>query len=67
MSSHEDFFYNVYHEIVEMGIKDDFYKQLDKMKFQDHHKYKTVKETWDYAHKKLVLQKRNDLKSKNVI
>jgi len=50
-----------------MGIKDDFYKQLDRMKFQEHHKYKTVKETWEYAHKKLTSSKRSELNIKNII
>lgn len=67
MSIHEDFFYEVYQEISDKGIVDDFYKQLDKMKFQDHHKYKTVKESWEYAHKKLTILKPQDSNSKNVI
>lgn len=53
MGASEDFFYEVYQEISEKGIIDDFYKQLEKMRFQDHHKHKTVKESWDYAHKKI--------------
>lgn len=54
MSHHEDFFYEVYYDIKKKGIVDDFYKQLDKMKFQEKHKHKTVKESWEYAHKKLT-------------
>jgi hypothetical protein len=55
MACNEDFFYNVYLEIREKGVSEDFYKQLDKMKFQDHHKYKTVRQTWEYAYDKIVI------------
>ena len=39
----------------------------DKMKFQEHHKHKTVKESWEYAHKKLTILKLQDSNSKNII
>jgi len=67
MSSHEDFFYEVYHEIRSAGVADEFYKQLDKMKFQDHHKYKSVKESWEYARKKLIRTKSHQLDLKDKI
>jgi hypothetical protein len=57
----------MYHDIRSKGIVDDFYKQLEKMKFQDHHKYKSVKETWEYAYKKLINSKSSEFKSKNPI
>jgi hypothetical protein len=41
-------------DVREKGVSEDFYKQLDKMKFQDHHKYKTVRQTWEYAYDKIV-------------
>lgn len=50
----EDFFYEVYQDVSDRGISDEFYKQLDKMKFQDKHKHKTVKEQWEYAYVKLT-------------
>ncbi len=67
MSSNEDFFYDVYHDIRAKGIVDDFYTQIEKMKFQDRHKYKSVKETWEYAYKKLTSSKFSEFKSKNLI
>ena len=54
MGHSEEFFYEVYMEVREKGVSEDFYKQLDKMKFQDHHKYKTVRQTWEYAYDKIV-------------
>ena len=64
MRSDEDFFYDVYLKVREKGIAEDFYKQLDKMKFQDHHKYKTVRETWEYAYKKILSEKLNQKERK---
>lgn len=54
MGHSEEFFYEVYMGVREKGVSEDFYKQLDKMKFQDHHKYKTVRQTWEYAYDKIV-------------
>ena len=53
----EDFFYEIYQDVSDRGISDEFYKQLDKMKFQDKHKHKTVKEQWEYAYEKLNIGK----------
>lgn len=49
----EDFFYEIYTQIKAKNISDQFYNQLDKMKFQDKHKYKTIKEQWEYAYNKV--------------
>lgn len=54
MSFTEDFFYNVYDEIHKRNISNEFYKQLDKMRFQDKHKHKTVKDNWEYAYNKII-------------
>lgn len=53
MSFCEDFYYEIYNEINSLGISREFYKQLEKMRFQDKHRYKTVKEQWEYAYKKV--------------
>ena len=53
MSSHEDFFYEVYNDVHNKGISELFYKQLDKMRYQEKHKHKTVKDHWEYAYNKI--------------
>ena len=52
--SHEDVFYEIYQEVHSRGQEDEFYKQLDKMKTQDKHKYKCVKDHWEYAYDKIT-------------
>ena len=54
MGFNEDFFYHVYNEVHEKDISNEFYKQLDKMKYQDKHKHKSVKEQWEYAYLKII-------------
>lgn len=54
MSNHEDFFYEVYNDVHSKGISEIFYKQLDKMRYQEKHKHKTVKDHWEYAYNKVV-------------
>ena len=52
--SHEDTFYEIYQEVHSQGQEDEFYKQLEKMKHQDKHKYKCVKDHWEYAYGKIT-------------
>ena len=54
MASNEDFFYEIYNSVKERGVSDSFYKQLDKMKLQDKHKYKSVRDHWEYAYNKIT-------------
>lgn len=58
----EDFYYDIYNEIHSKGVSKEFYLQLDKMKFQDKHRYKSVKERWEYAYNKIT----NSITNKNV-
>ena len=51
--SHEDVFYEIYQEVHSQGQEEQFYKQLEKMKHQDKHKYKCVKDHWEYAYGKI--------------
>jgi hypothetical protein len=60
MGLHEDFFYHIYNEVHTRGISDEFYKQLDKMKFQDKHKHKTVRDNWEYAYNKIIEKEKNE-------
>jgi hypothetical protein len=54
MSLCEDFYYDIYNDVHSKGISEEFYKQLDKMKFQDKHRYKSVRDTWEYAYNKIT-------------
>jgi len=54
MGHYEDAFYEIYTDIHEKGLKTQFDTQLQKMLYQDKHKYKTVKERWEYAHHKVT-------------
>ena len=54
MGQYEDTFYEIYNQVEEKGLKDEFYKQLDKMKQQDKHRYKSVKDHWEYAYRRII-------------
>jgi hypothetical protein len=52
--SHEDVFYEIYQEVHSRGQEEVFYKQLDRMKTQDKHRHKSVKDHWEYAYNKIT-------------
>ena len=54
MRSHEDTFYEIYQEVHSSGQEEVFYKQLEKMKYQDKHRHKSVKDHWEYAYGKIT-------------
>jgi len=54
MGQYEDTFYEIYDRIEEKGLKNEFYEQLEKMKQQEKHKYKSVKDLWEYAYKRII-------------
>ena len=54
MSAYEDTLMEVYLEVNEKGIRDEFEKQCKKMDSQEKHKYKTVAEKWEYALSKIL-------------
>ena len=60
MSGHEDVFYEIYQEVHSRGQEEQFYKQLEKMKTQDKHKYKCVKSHWEYAYAKITGAQQSD-------
>lgn len=60
MSGHEDVFYEIYQEVHSRGQEERFYQQLNKMKFQDKHKYKCVKSHWEYAYNKIMEEQQGD-------
>lgn len=54
MGHYEDIFYEIYDDIEVKGLKSQFDAQLEKMSFQKKHKFKSVKEMWEYAHYKVT-------------
>jgi len=49
MSYTEDVLHEIYEEVHSCGLKEKFDAQLAKMKNQDKHKFKNVRERWEYA------------------
>ena len=54
MMSHEDTFYEIYQEVHSKGQENQFYQQLEKMKYQDKHRHKSIKDHWEYAYGKIT-------------
>jgi len=53
MGHYEDLFYEITESVNRMGMKQEFNAQLEKMRSQDKHKYKEVRDRWSYAYKKI--------------
>jgi len=53
MGHYEDFWYEITESVNSMGMKKEFQSQLDKMRSQEHHRYKEVRDRWSYAHNKI--------------
>lgn len=49
MGHYEDDLMYIHQIVTEEGLRKPFDKQLEKMANQHKHRYKTVKEKWDYA------------------
>jgi hypothetical protein len=60
MLGHEDVFYEIYQEVHSKGQEERFYKQLEKMKTQDKHRYKSIKDHWEYAYVKISREHQGD-------
>ena len=54
MSAREDRFYEIFDTVQNNGIKDQFDKQLQKMKYQKKHEKKDMLERWEYASNKVI-------------
>ena len=49
MAHSEDILNEVYEEVQNNGMREDFDEQINKMRHQEKHKFKTVSEKWEYA------------------
>ena len=54
MGHYEDLFYEITESINEKGLRKEFDAQLEKMRYQDKHKHKEVRDKWSYAHEKVI-------------
>jgi hypothetical protein len=45
----EDFWWDAHNELKKLGLQRKFDKQVEKMKFQEKHKYKDTRQIWEYA------------------
>ena len=54
MGMYEDIFYEVTESIDKLGLKKEFDAQLEKMRNQDKHRYKEVRDRWAYAYNKVI-------------
>ena len=60
MGQYDDLFYEIYDEVNSSNLSEEFNIQISKMEFQDKHRYKSIKEKWEYALNKI----KEDIKKK---
>ncbi len=53
MGQYDDLFYEIYDEVNSSNLSEEFNIQISKMKFQDKHRYKSIKEKCEYALNKI--------------
>tara|TARA_S200002703_G_scaffold129534_2_gene116605 strand:+ start:1214 stop:1399 length:186 start_codon:yes stop_codon:yes gene_type:complete len=49
MGHYEDFFWEITEELKQLGLKEEFEKEVRKLQSNDEFKYKSIKERWEYA------------------
>ena len=54
MGHWEDFWWETHEELEKLGLRIKFDEQLDKMQYQEKHKYKDSRERWRYALAKVI-------------
>ena len=64
MGSYEDFWWETSQSIKDKGLQKEFDSQLEKMKHQSKHQYKSTKDRWEYAYNKVI--KNEDKRNKEI-
>ena len=59
MGHYEDIFYQITESINNLGLRKQFDDQLEKMRYQDKHRYKETRDKWDYAYNKVIKKYEN--------
>ena len=54
MGHYEDLFYMILDDVNSKGLKKEFDAQLEKMQYQDKHRYRDTRDRWSYAHNKVM-------------
>ena len=67
MGHYEDLWYEIHDDIKNKGLNKEFEAQLEKMRSQDKHKYKEVRDRWCYAHNKVVNLSKKSLSNKKAL
>jgi len=57
MGMYEDCFFEIYQEVESHGLRDEYNKQIEKMRFQEHHKHSDTKTRMRYACDKVIALK----------
>ena len=55
----EDLFYEITESLNNLGLRKQFDDQLEKMRYQDKHRYKETRDKWDYAYNKVIKKYEN--------
>lgn len=66
MGHYEDLWYEIHDDIKKRGLNKEFDAQLEKMRSQDKHKHKEVRDRWSYAHSKVVNLSTKQLSNKKL-
>ena len=67
MGHYEDLWYEIHDDINKKGLNEEFDAQLKKMRSQDKHKHKEVRDRWSYAHSKVVSLSNKKLSNKKAL
>jgi len=59
MGHTEDFIYDIFEVLEKEQLKELFYKQLEKMKWQEKHRYNSLRENYEYAFNKIIKNYKN--------
>ena len=59
MGHYEDLFYEITESLNNLGLRQQFDDQLEKMRHQDKHRYKETRDKWDYAYNKVIKKYEN--------
>ena len=66
MGQYDDFIYEVFKVLEEKQLKQKFFDQLEKMRWQDKHKYKSTRERHEYAFNKIIRMYEEDKVKSNL-
>ena len=64
MGHWKDVFWEVTKSINEKGLRKEFDAQLEKMSYQNKHRYKETRDKWQYAHDKVIKENSNGRNNK---